>query len=102
VFGRLLLAVLAFGGTSAAILILTSQLAPGWRPPEMQPAIEPRVSESGARRETYEVEQSTADITAKGSGNLAAWILQPAVPSAAGPVPGVVLVHGAGHDRLSP
>lgn len=96
-FGRLLLAVLAFGGTSAAILILTSQLAPGWRPPEMQPAIEPRVSESGARRETSEVEQSTADITAKGSGNLAAWILQPAVSSAAGPVPGVVLVHGAGH-----
>lgn len=95
--GRLLLAVLAFGGTSAALLIVTSQLTPGWRPPNMQPAIEPGAGESGTRRETYEVQQTTADITVDGSANLAAWILQPAVSSAAGPAPGVVLVHGAGH-----
>jgi uncharacterized protein len=97
VLGRLLLAVLAFGGTSATILILASQLAPGWRPLEMQPPIEPRAGESGARPETYQVQQTTADITAEDSANLAAWILQPATSSAAAPVPGVVLVHGAGH-----
>ena len=94
--GRLLLAVLAFGGMSVAILIVASQLTPGWRPSEMQPAIGPGAGESGPRRETYEVEQTTAAITVDGSANLAAWILQPAVSSAARPVPGVVLVHGAG------
>ena len=77
---RLLLALLAFGGTSAALLLVTSQLAPGWRPADVQPPLDPRPTEPAGRHEAYEVRQTSAEITVEDRTNLSAWILQPAVP----------------------
>jgi pimeloyl-ACP methyl ester carboxylesterase len=96
VLKRILLALLAFGGTSAALLFVTSQLAPGWRPAGVQPPLDPRPAEPVGQHEAYEVRQSSAEITVDDTASLSAWVLQPAVASDAGPVPGVVLVHGAG------
>ena len=46
--GRLLLALLAFAGTSAALLIVTSQVVPGWRPAGIQRPLDPRPTEPAA------------------------------------------------------
>jgi pimeloyl-ACP methyl ester carboxylesterase len=97
VLKRLLLALLAFSATSAALFLVTSQLLPGWRPPGVLPSLDPRRVQPSGRHEAYEVRQTSAEITVDDSANLAAWILRPAMPGDAEPVPGVVLVHGAGH-----
>ena len=95
---RVLLALLAFGATSAALLAMTSQLAPGWRPAGIETPTNPRPADPAARRQVHEVRQTSAEITAEGSHNLAAWIAT-AESSEARAMPGLVLVHGAGLVR---
>lgn len=94
--GRLLLALLAFAGTSAALLIVTSQIVPGWRPAGIQRPLNPRPTEPAAEPEVYKVRQTSVEIAVEGSPNLTAWILQPAESNETAAVPGLVLVHGAG------
>ena len=93
---RVLLALLAFGATSAALLAVTSQLAPGWRPAGIETPLNPRPADPAARRQVHEVRQTSAEITVEGGPNLAAWIVQPRESSEARAMPGLVLVHGAG------
>jgi pimeloyl-ACP methyl ester carboxylesterase len=93
---RVLLALLAFGATSAALLAMTSQLAPGWRPAGIETPLNPRPADPAARRQVHEVRQTSAEITVEGSHNLAAWIVQPRESSEARAMPGLVLVQGAG------
>ena len=90
--GRLLLALLAFAGTSAALLIVTSQVVPGWRPAGIQRPLDPRPTEPAAEPEVYKVRQTSVEIAVEGSPNLAAWILQPAESNETAAVPGLVLV----------
>ena len=73
---RVLLALLAFGATSAALLAVTSQLPPAWRPAGIETPLNPRPSDPAARRQVHEVRQTSAEITVVGSPNLAAWIVQ--------------------------
>ena len=94
--GRLLLALLAFAGTSAALLVVTSQVVPGWRPAGIQRPLDPRPTEPAAEPEVYKVRQTSVEIAVEGSPSLAAWILQPAESNETAAVPGLVLVHGAG------
>ncbi len=93
---RVLLALLAFGATSAALLAVTSQLAPGWRPAGIETPLNPRPADPAARRQVHEVRQTSAEITVEGSHNLAAWIVQPRESNETRAMPGLVLVHGAG------
>jgi len=102
VLGRLLLALLAFGGTSTALLIVTSQVAPGWRPAGIEPPLDPQPVDPIAKHQAFQVEQISAEITVGAGANLPAWILKPRVASDAGPVPGIVLVHGAGRGSREP
>ena len=95
-FRRLLLALLAFGGTSTALLTVTSQIVPGWRPAGIQRPLDPRPAAPADEPEVHKVRQTSAEITVEGSPDLAAWILQPAESNEARAVPGLVLVHGAG------
>jgi uncharacterized protein len=93
---RVLIALLAFGATSAALLAVTSQLAPVWRPAGIETPLNPRPAEPAARRQVLEVRQTSAEITVEGGHDLAAWIVQPRESSETRAMPGLVLVHGAG------
>ena len=82
VLGRLLLALLAFGGTSTALLIVTSQVAPGWRPAGIEPPLDPQPVDPIANQQAFQVEQISAEITVGAGANLPAWILKPRVARA--------------------
>jgi pimeloyl-ACP methyl ester carboxylesterase len=87
-------AVVAFVGSTLVVLTVGAQLAPGWRPAPTEAPLRPTAAPASApAADPQPTVQIEAEVTG-GPEPLAAWVTLPT--GTAGPVPGVVLVPGAG------
>ena len=93
---RLVRAALVFVGASIALLVTTAQCAPGWQAAPTEPPLDPEQEIASGTLPSFAVEQVAAAIPSDAGHAVRAWIVKPASGSTNAPVPGVVLVHGAG------
>lgn len=99
---RLVRSVVVFLGASVVLVTATAQFAPGWRPAPTQAPLEPLPATAPGTSPVLAVEREETTIPSEAGDPLRAWIVRPAAGPADRPVPGVVLVHGAGSgDRDS-
>ncbi len=94
---RLVRAALVFVGASVAMLVIAAQLAPGWTPATDQAALDPQPEpQPSTGSASAPLQRVPAELTHDDDQTARAWLVTPERAVGDPPVPGVVLVHGAG------